>query len=96
MRGGRAHLHGELALLEQDHEGVVGLVRHLLAKRFELALANDARVAKPAAVGHDARGGELLALQLLGDDLALPVAHRLAAIVHLEPLDLHSNVQDLR
>lgn len=38
---------------------------HLFAERLQLLLPNHPRVAKPAAVGLDARGGQLLGLEVL-------------------------------
>lgn len=55
----------ELLLLDEDGEGVGHLGRHFLTEHLELLLANDTRIAKPAAVWLDAGAGQLLALQLL-------------------------------
>jgi hypothetical protein len=55
----------QLLLPDEHCVRVCHLGAHLLAEPLQLLLADDARVAEPAAVGLDASGGQLLGLQVL-------------------------------
>jgi hypothetical protein len=58
-------LQRQLLLPEQHGVGVGHLGTHLCPESLQLRLADDAGVAKPAAVGLDAGGGQVLGLELL-------------------------------
>ena len=85
----------ELLLLDDDGVPVLGLGRHVLAELLELLLADDARVPEPPAVGDDARARELLALEVLLDELALLVPRRLL-LVHQQAPDRRRRALALR
>ena len=83
---------GQLLLLDEHGVGVGHLGPHLLAEGLQLLLPDHPRVAKPAAVGLDTRVGQLLGLELAGEDAALLVAHR-ALVVHGQPPHLRRQVE---
>lgn len=76
--------HRELVPLQEHRVRVFLVLRERGTEVVQCRLRDNSRVAEPSSVGLDAAGGRLLALERGGlDDLAVLVAHGLAAVQHL-------------